>query len=192
MTRRRENRVEETSDSWVILNSWSMAADCPLAARAPDEEFRSDPLMDACPLEDACERIVAADFPVWEPGDMPMVVTKFASDAAEPLAELLLLANEALDFESKVHTSRLLVLSSTAASRRTPPVFVTARPKAPPGFGSRENWPTNLPPGVNSTSSLAWFESSFTVLTASPLEVIRSPLGANTSPSGPKRCLLSW
>ena len=57
MTRRRENRVEGTSDSWVTLNSWSMAADCPLAARAPD--------------------------------DMPMVVTKFASDAADPLAELL-------------------------------------------------------------------------------------------------------
>ena len=67
MTRGRENRVEGTSDSWVTLNSWSMAADCPLAwSMAAD-----------CPLA------------ATAPDDMPMVVTKFASDAADPLAELL-------------------------------------------------------------------------------------------------------
>src|SRR5271166_5935468 len=84
MTRRRKNRVEGTSDSWVTLNSWSMAADCPLAARAPVEELRNDSLMDADPLVDACERTVAADVPVWEPDGTPMVVTNFASDAAVP------------------------------------------------------------------------------------------------------------
>ncbi len=65
-----------------------MASDGPLAARASLEEFKNDSLIDADLLEDACERTEAVDVPLREPDCMPMVVTKFASDAASALGEL--------------------------------------------------------------------------------------------------------
>src|SRR5208283_2295801 len=63
-TRRWENRVEGTSESSVTLNNWSMAADCPLAAGAPVDEFNNDPLIDAYSMGDAVRRTVAVDVSV--------------------------------------------------------------------------------------------------------------------------------
>ena len=84
------------------------------------------------------------------------------------------------------HMLRVLVLSSTAAKRIWPSDSERAMPNAPPGVAvfvlSTCIWATNWPEWVNSTISLKWLGS---VLTASPWVVIRSPLGASTSPSGP-------
>ena len=47
------------------------------------------------------------------------------------------------------------------------------------------NWATNLPCLVNSTISL---DCAGSALTASPFAVSKSPLGASTSASGPRKC----
>ena len=60
-----------------------------------------------------------------------------------------------------------LVMSLTAANRCCAGGEV-ATPNAPPWAGLSENWPTNLPLRVNSTSSLGWLGSE---LIASPLAV---------------------
>ena len=63
-----------------------------------------------------------------------------------------------------------------------------ATPKAPPSVLLSENWETNLPFGVNSTSSLARF---LLALIASPWAAIRLPSPAKVRPSGPWRWALS-
>src|SRR5262249_8986001 len=85
-------------------------------------------------------------------------------------------------------TSRVLSASLTVA-RIAPSFFaMTARPKAAPGGSEIESWSTNWPRGVNSTISLGWLLSG---LTASPLAVRRSPLGAKARPRGPCRWVSS-
>ena len=128
-----------------------------------------------------CVGIGTVTAPVW----IGVVVSELAESAPRAATTVIPTAYGVMDEACpvwNVQMSRLLMLSSTAASRNSPPSSVTARPKAPPGGRVDRNCPRNAHRGVNSTSSLGWVGS---VLTASPLAAMRSPFGASARPSGP-------